>query len=38
MCGFNTESDDTARKHVHDDHHPEAFQEDGLAPEKIDAP
>jgi hypothetical protein len=25
---FNTESDDSTRKDVHDDHHPEAIQED----------
>jgi hypothetical protein len=33
MRGFDTESDDPTRKHVHDDHHPEALQEDGLAPQ-----
>jgi hypothetical protein len=29
--GFETESDDPARKDIHDDHHPEALQQDGLA-------
>ncbi|MEP7244310.1 MAG: hypothetical protein ABI885_11540 [Gammaproteobacteria bacterium] len=31
MRGFDTEADDTTRKHVHDDHHPEALQQDRLA-------
>jgi hypothetical protein len=30
-CGFDSESDDSTRKHVHDDHHPEAFRQDRLA-------
>jgi hypothetical protein len=37
MRGFDAESDDTTRKHVHDDHHPETLQVDGLAAKKIDA-
>ena len=35
---FNSESDDTTREDVHDDHHPEALQQDGLASKQIDAP
>jgi len=31
MRGFDTESDDPTRKDIHDDHHPEALQLDGLA-------
>ena len=31
MCGFDAESDDPTRKDVHDDHHAEALQQDGLA-------
>jgi hypothetical protein len=31
MRGFDTESDDPTRKDIHDDHHPEALQQDGLA-------
>ncbi|MDB6090032.1 MAG: hypothetical protein JWN85_2816, partial [Gammaproteobacteria bacterium] len=38
MRGFDTESDDPTRKDVHDNHHPEALQQDRLAPKKIDAP
>src|SRR5712672_2344450 len=38
MRGFDTESDDTTRKHVHHDHHTEALQQDGFAPNEIDAP
>jgi hypothetical protein len=34
MRGFDTESDDPARKDVHDNHHPEALQQDRLAPKK----
>ncbi len=29
--GFDAESDDPTRKDIHDDHHPEALQQDGLA-------
>ena len=38
MRRFNSESDDTTREDVHDDHHPEALQQDGLASKQIDAP
>ena len=38
MRSFNSESDDTAREDVHDNHHPEALQQDGLASKQIDAP
>jgi hypothetical protein len=38
MRGFDTESDDTTRKHVHHYHHPEALQQDGFASKEIDAP
>src|SRR5260370_31188053 len=38
MRRFNSESDDTTREDVHDDHNPEALQQDGLAPKKMDAP
>ncbi len=31
MRRFNTESDDPTRKDIHDEHHPEALQQDGLA-------
>ena len=36
MRRLNTESDDPTREDVHDNHHPEALQQDGLASEKID--
>jgi len=36
--GLNTESDDTTRKDIHHDHHPEALQQDRLAAKQIDAP
>jgi hypothetical protein len=32
MRGFDTESDDTTQKDIHHDHHPEALEEDRLAP------
>ena len=35
---FNTESDDPVREDIHDEHHPEALQQDGLASEQVDAP
>ena len=35
---FNTESDDPTREDIHDDHHPETLQQDGLASKQIDAP
>jgi hypothetical protein len=35
---FDTESDDPTRKNIHDDHHPEALQNDGFASEQVDAP
>jgi hypothetical protein len=38
MRRFNSESDDTTREDVQDDHHPEALQQDGLASKQIDAP
>jgi Formyl transferase len=38
MRKFNSESDDTTCEDVHDDHHPEALQQDGLASKQIDAP
>jgi len=28
---FNSESDDATREDIHDEHHPEALQQDGLA-------
>ena len=31
MRRFNTESDDSTRKNIHDDHDPEALQQDRLA-------
>lgn len=31
MRGLDTESDDTTRKDIHYDHHPEALQQDRLA-------
>jgi hypothetical protein len=31
MRGFDTESDDPTRKDVHDNHHPEALQQDRIA-------
>ena len=36
--GFDPESDDPTRKDVHDNHHPEALQQNGLASKQIDAP
>ena len=38
MRRFNTESDDPAREDIHDDHHPKALQQNGLASKQIDAP
>jgi hypothetical protein len=38
MRRFDTKSDDPTRKDIHDDHHPEALQDDGLASKEIDAP
>jgi hypothetical protein len=38
MRRFNSEPDNTTREDVHDDHHPEALQQDGLASKQIDAP
>ncbi len=38
MRGFDTESDDTTRKDIHHDDHPEALQQDRLAAKQIDAP
>jgi len=38
MCRFNTESYDPAGEDIHDDHHPETLQQDGLASKQIDAP
>ena len=38
MRRFNTESDDSAREDIHDDHHPKALQQYGLASEEVDAP
>jgi hypothetical protein len=38
MRRFNSESNDPTRKDIHDNHHPEALQEDGLASKQIDAP
>ena len=38
MSLFNTESDDPAREDIHDDHHPKALQQYGLASEEVDAP
>src|SRR3984893_9690875 len=38
MRRINSESDDTTREDVQDDHHPEALQQDGLASKQIDAP
>ena len=38
MRRFDAESDDTTCKDIHDDHHPEALQEDGFASEQVDAP
>lgn len=35
---FNTESDDPPREDIHDDHHPETLQQDGLASKQVDAP
>src|SRR5579864_8614712 len=38
MRRFNSESDDATREDIHDDHHPEALQQEGLASKQIDAP
>jgi hypothetical protein len=38
MRRFNSESDDTTREDVDDDHNPEALKQDGLASKQIDAP
>ncbi len=38
MRRFNSESNDAPREDIHDDHHPEALQQDGLASKQIDAP
>jgi hypothetical protein len=38
MRRFNSESDDATREDIHDDHHPEALQQDRLASKQIDAP
>ena len=31
VCGFDTESDDAMGVDIHEDHHPEALQQDRLA-------
>ena len=38
MRRFSSESDDTTREDVDDDHNPEALKQDGLASKQIDAP
>lgn len=38
MRRIDTESDDTTRKDIHHDHHPEGLQQDRLAVKQIDAP
>src|SRR3979409_896518 len=38
MCGLNTESHDSTREDIYDEHYPEALQRDGLTSEKIDTP
>ena len=38
MRGLNTESHDSTREDIYDEHYPEALQRDGLTSEKIDTP
>ena len=38
MRRFNSESGDATREDIHDDHHPETLQQDGLSSKQIEAP
>ena len=38
IAGMDTESDDTARKLIHDYKNPVALQQNGFTPKQVDAP